>query len=146
MHAPFFFSSIQPYPPFAIAVFGFYLEFMWEGATHALLWSMPHFSCCYKPSLFKHTGGGGTSQASLFIYSSLRECPSPILWTSGRPALFALYLFFLAAFLFSLFFSLFFPLGGGQSVQGAMLIWPRVVCGSTICCLAHLVVCFSQAD
>jgi hypothetical protein len=34
-----------------------------------------------------------------------------------------------------------FSLGGGQSVQGAMLIWPRVVCGSTACCLAHLVVC-----
>jgi hypothetical protein len=26
-----------------------------------------------------------------------------------------------------------------------MLIWPRVVCGSTICLLAHLVVCISQA-
>jgi hypothetical protein len=34
-----------------------------------------------------------------------------------------------------------FSLGGGQSVQGAMLIWLRVVCGSTMCCLAHLVVC-----
>jgi hypothetical protein len=44
--------------------------------------------------------------------------------------------------LFSLFF---FSLGGGWSVQGSMLIWPRVVCGSTTCCLAHLVVCFSQA-
>jgi hypothetical protein len=38
-----------------------------------------------------------------------------------------------------------FTLGGGQSVQGAMLIWPRVVCGNTTCCLAHLVVCFSRA-
>jgi hypothetical protein len=34
-----------------------------------------------------------------------------------------------------------FSLGGGQSAQGAMLIWPRVVCGSTTCCLGHLVVC-----
>jgi hypothetical protein len=34
--------------------------------------------------------------------------------------------------------SLFFPCGG-QSVQGAMLIWPRVVCGSTAYCLAHFV-------
>jgi hypothetical protein len=33
----------------------------------------------------------------------------------------------------------FFP-GGGWSVQGAMLIWPRVVCGSTTYQLAHLVV------
>jgi hypothetical protein len=36
---------------------------------------------------------------------------------------------------------LFFSLGGGQSVQGAMLIWPRVVCGSIVYHLAHLVVC-----
>jgi hypothetical protein len=36
---------------------------------------------------------------------------------------------------------LFFSLGGGQSVQGAMLIWPRVVCWSTVYHLAHLVVC-----
>jgi hypothetical protein len=34
-----------------------------------------------------------------------------------------------------------FSLGGGWSVQGAMLIWPRVVCGSTVYRLAHLV-CF----
>jgi hypothetical protein len=44
----------------------------------------------------------------------------------------------------SVCFSL-FSLGGGQSVQGAMLIWPRVICGSTMCCLAHLVICISQA-
>jgi hypothetical protein len=42
------------------------------------------------------------------------------------------------------FFSL-FSLGGSQSVQGAMLICSRVVCGSTMCHLAHLVVYFSQA-
>jgi hypothetical protein len=34
------------------------------------------------------------------------------------------------------FFSVFS--GGGRSVQGAMLSWPRVVCGSTMYCLAHL--------
>jgi hypothetical protein len=32
-----------------------------------------------------------------------------------------------------------FPLGGGRSVQGAMLIWPRDVCGSTANRLDHLV-------
>jgi hypothetical protein len=36
---------------------------------------------------------------------------------------------------------LFFSLGGDRSVQGAMLIWPRVFCGSTMYHLAHLVVC-----
>jgi hypothetical protein len=33
-----------------------------------------------------------------------------------------------------------FSLGRGRSVQGAMLIWPRVVCGSNACRLAHLVI------
>jgi hypothetical protein len=37
--------------------------------------------------------------------------------------------------------SLFSP-GGGWSVQGAMLIWPRVFCGSTVYRLAHLVCVF----
>jgi hypothetical protein len=35
---------------------------------------------------------------------------------------------------------LFFSLGGGWSVQGAMLIWPKIVCGSTVYHLVHLVV------
>jgi hypothetical protein len=43
------------------------------------------------------------------------------------------------------FFS-FFPGWGGQCFQRAILICPRVACGSTMCRLAHLVVCFSQAE
>jgi hypothetical protein len=77
------------------------------------------------------------SPAGLFIYSSMRDFPSPPLRCSGRPALFAMCLFCCYCLLFWVFFSL----GGGRSVQGAMLIWPRVVCGSTTCRLAHLVVC-----
>jgi hypothetical protein len=50
------------------------------------------------------------------------------------------YLFLLLLLIIQVFFSL-FSLGGGRSVQGAMLIWSRVVCGSTTCHLAHLVVC-----
>jgi hypothetical protein len=46
--------------------------------------------------------------------------------------------FFVIAY-YSVFF-FFFSLGGGWSVQGAMLIWTRIVCGSTVCCLSHLVV------
>jgi hypothetical protein len=46
---------------------------------------------------------------------------------------------FLLLLLIIQFFFL-FSLGRGRSVQGAMLIWPRVVCGSTVYCLAHLVV------
>jgi hypothetical protein len=40
---------------------------------------------------------------------------------------------------------LFFPWVGGQSVQGAMLVWPRVVCESTTYRLAHLWSMSSQA-
>jgi hypothetical protein len=43
------------------------------------------------------------------------------------------------------FLSLFF-LGGSQSIQGAMLIWPKVCCKSTTCRLPHLEVCISQAS
>jgi hypothetical protein len=63
-----------------------------------------------------------------------------LLWCSGRAALFATCLFcYWLLFSFS-----FFP-GWGQSVQGAMLIWPRVVCGSTACCLLTLWSVTSQA-
>jgi hypothetical protein len=55
----------------------------------------------------------------------------------GNPALFAMCLFCCYWLLFSFSFSL----GMGQSVQGAMLIWSRVVCESTTCHLAHLMVC-----
>jgi hypothetical protein len=64
----------------------------------------------------------------------------PLLQFSGHPALFAMCLFCCYCLLFSFLFPL-FSLGGSRSLQGAMLIWPRVVCGSAAYCLAHLVVC-----
>jgi hypothetical protein len=54
----------------------------------------------------------------------VREFPSPTFWNSRCPTLFVMCLFCCYCLLFS--FS-FFSLGGGQSVQGAMLIWPRIV-------------------
>jgi hypothetical protein len=45
-------------------------------------------------------------------------------------------------FLFLITQFLFFPWVRGRSVQGAMLIWPRVVCGSTVYHLAPLVCVF----
>jgi hypothetical protein len=61
--------------------------------------------------------------------------PCPPLQCSGHPTLFAtcLYCYYCLVLSFS------FSPGVGQSVQGAMLIWPGVVCGSTTYCLAHLV-------
>jgi hypothetical protein len=99
---------------------------------------------CSKLSCSRVAGWGPPlllSPAGLFIYSSMRDCPSPPFSAQGAPPS-LLHVFLLL--LFIQFFSL-FSLGGGQSVQGAMLIWPRVVHGSTVCCLAHLVVCFSRA-
>jgi hypothetical protein len=64
--------------------------------------------------------------------------PLPPFSAQGAPPS-LLHVFFIVVVYYSVFFS-FFP-GWGRSVQGAVLIWPRVVCGSTTCCLAHLVVC-----
>jgi hypothetical protein len=106
-----------------------------------LLWSFPHTTtftnfptpCCW-------AGAATPAFSGQLVYLQFCEgFPDPPLWCSGRPTLFATCVFCCCC-LFSLFFSL-FSLGGGWSVQGAMLIWPRVVCGSTACCLAHLVVC-----
>jgi hypothetical protein len=60
---------------------------------------------------------------SLFIHSSSGAYPSPTLWSSGSPPS-LLNVFFLLAtcLLFRLFFPL-FSLGGGHSVQGAMLVY-----------------------
>jgi hypothetical protein len=53
-----------------------------------------------------------------FPQSSALRAPHPL----SRVSL--LFLLFITQFLF-------FSPGGGQSVQGAMLLWPRLVCGST---------------
>jgi hypothetical protein len=79
----------------------------------------------------------GSGDSSVYVYLRLRA-PHPL---CNVLCLFFLLLLFIQ---FGFFFS--FSLGGGQSVQGAMLIWTRVVCGSTMCHLAHLVVCFSRAS
>jgi hypothetical protein len=81
---------------------------------------------------------------SCFLQPACEGFPLPHLRHSGHPALFATCLFY-CCLLFSWVFSL-FSLGGGWSVQGDMLIWPMVVCGSTTRCLAHPVICFSQAS
>jgi hypothetical protein len=63
------------------------------------------------------------------VYLQSREgFPSLNLRRSVRPTLFPACFIVLIAY-YSVF--LFFPLDGGQSVQGAMLLWPRLVCGST---------------
>jgi hypothetical protein len=79
------------------------------------------------------------SPAGLFIYISVREFPSPPpVLIAPRP------LCYVSILLLLLIIQIFsFSLSGGRSVQEAMLIWPRVVFGSTTCRLAHLVVKWS---
>jgi hypothetical protein len=67
--------------------------------------------------------------------------PSPLFSTQGAPpSLLCVFYVVTAYYSVSLF-----SLGGGRFVQGAMLIWLRVVCGSTAYRLAHLWSVSSQA-
>jgi hypothetical protein len=74
----------------------------------------------------------------LFIYSPRKGSLPPIFGAQGAPPSFPCVFITLIAY-YSV--SPFSP-GGGQSVQGAMLLWPRDVCGSTVYHLAHLVCVF----
>jgi hypothetical protein len=76
-----------------------------------------------------------SSPPGLFIYSSGKDSPPPLFRDQGAPpSLPRVFIVLIAYYSVSLFST-----GGGWSVQGAMLIWPRVVCGSTVYRLAHLV-------
>jgi hypothetical protein len=97
---------------------------LWKFPPTAAFTSFPAPDCC------------ACSAAPAFSSQFVRDLPSPPLWCSGCATLFAACLFCCYCLLFN--FS-FFP-GWGRSVQGAMLIWPRIVCGSTAYHLAHLVV------
>jgi hypothetical protein len=64
----------------------------------------------------------------LFIYSSRKDSLPPIFGTQCTPPSFPhVFIVLIAYYSVSLF-----SLGGGWSVQGAMLLWPRVVCGNTM--------------
>jgi hypothetical protein len=99
-----------------------------------LRWSMLNVSHCHKPSPPKVCWQGSPnppSLAGLFIYSSQGTPPHP---TTCLFQFFIIQLFCVCV------------CGTGQSVQGAMLVYPRSGCGDTVCNLfAHLLVCVSQA-
>jgi hypothetical protein len=76
------------------------------------------------------------ARPGLFIYSSGSDSPPSLFGAQGTPpSLLCVFIVLIAYYSVSLF-----SLGGGWSVQGAMLIWPRVVFGSIVYHLAHLVV------
>jgi hypothetical protein len=92
-----------------------------------LQWS--HF---YKLSHSNIAAGGFSllpSQAGLFIYSSVRGCPSPPLWRSGHPALFVMCLFLLFLFIIQLVFFLFFPWVGVSLSRGLCWSGPGLFVG-----------------
>jgi hypothetical protein len=101
-----------------------------EFSSLATLTSFPIPGCWARA-----TASPSLARPSLYIYISVRDS-SPSLLALRVPTLFAMCLFCS----YCLFSVSLFSLGGGRSVQGAMLIWPRVVCGSTTCHLAHLMV------
>jgi hypothetical protein len=109
-----------------------FLPLLWSFPPTATFTSFPTLGCWRVPLLLPSPDG-------LFIYSSMRDFPSLPSLALRAPCPLC-YVPFLLLLLIIQFFFL-FSLGGGQSLQGAMLIWPRVVCGSTVCCLAHLVFC-----
>jgi hypothetical protein len=66
-----------------------------------------------------------------FPQSSVLRAPHPLSHLS------LLFLLLITQFLF-------FPPGGGQSVKGAMLLWPRLICGSTTVPRSSPCLCFPK--
>jgi hypothetical protein len=123
-----------------------YLQFTWEvGLPH----SPVEFSFHHHFYKLSHSWLLGRGRHSCLLCLA---CLFIVLWGVAPPLSSALrapcplcYVSFFVVVYYSVCFFFSFSLGGGQPVQGAMLIWPRVVCGSTACRLAHLVVCFCRA-
>jgi hypothetical protein len=111
-----------------------YLQVTWEVGLPPC--PVEFFSHCHFYKL-SHSWLLGVCHLSCFLQLACCEgFPLPPLQRSGHPALFAMCLFVVIAY-YSVFF--FFPWVGSVFPE-AMLILPRVVCGSTECRLAHLVV------
>jgi hypothetical protein len=74
-------------------------------------------------------------------------CSSPFLRCAQSIPPSLLHVLFSSLFIIQFFVLFCFVLwSGGRSIQGAMLVYPRGGCGSTMCHLfAHLLVCVSQA-
>jgi hypothetical protein len=98
--------------------------FLWSFPPSATLTSFPTPGCW---SCYPAPAGAFPAWPSLFIYSSGKDSlPRPFSTQCTSPSFPSVFIVLTAYYSFYLF-----SLGGGQSVQGAMLIWPRVVCGST---------------
>jgi hypothetical protein len=117
-HAPFVSSSIQPYPPVAIAVL-FYLEFAWGGGLPPLQWSLPHDSSCSKLSLLLGCWAGAATPAFsgqlVYLQFPWRCAPLPLCKAQGTRPLCNVSFLFSCLFIIQFFF--FFP-GRGSVYPG----------------------------
>jgi hypothetical protein len=109
-----------------------YLQFTWEvGLPPALLWSFPptaaFTSFCAPDCWLCAAAPAFSSQLVYLQFCEGFPLPLPLELRVSRPLCYVSFLLLLLIIQF--FFC--FPWVGGWSVQGAMLIWPRVVCGST---------------
>jgi hypothetical protein len=118
-----------------------YLQITWEVGvppSPVEFTSLCHshkLSCSWSWVHAPASAGASLARPSLFIYSLGKDSPPPLFGAQGTPpSLLCVFIVLIAYYSVSLSSP-----GGGWSVQGAMLIWPRVVCGSTVYCLAHLV-------
>jgi hypothetical protein len=109
-----------------------------------LLGAMPPLQVFPFPSTLREVTLHQLSQAGLlggaaapaFPGQLVRDSPAPPprLRCSESPPPSLLHVFFVVIAYYSVSV---FSLGGGRSVQGAILIWPKFVCGSTMYRLAH---------
>jgi hypothetical protein len=124
-----------------------YLQFTWRSATLPLPGEACHALVAVTSFPLSKVAGQVPlllpSPAGLFEWAV--PLPHSLDLMVPHPLCYCLFYFFQLLVYYSVCFFLFFSLSGGQSLQGTMLIWPRVVCGSTVCRLAHLEVCFFQA-
>jgi hypothetical protein len=101
-----------------------------------LLWSFPPSTTLTSfpsPGCWVHIPApAGASSARPAYLQSLEGFPSPIFSTQcAQPSFLCVFIVLIAYYSVSLF-----SLGGGCSVQGVMLLWPRVVCGSIVVLLS----------
>jgi hypothetical protein len=101
-----------------------FLPLLWSFPPSTTLTSFPTLGCWARTPA--PTRASPARPACLFTVLGRIPFPQSSALSAPHPLCSVSLLFLL---LISQF--LFFSLGGGRSVQGAMLLWPRLVCGST---------------
>jgi hypothetical protein len=122
------------------------LQLTWEEGLPPLLWSFSPSTTLTSfpaPGCWAHTPAptkASPACPSLFIYSSGKDSLHPIFGAQCNPPSFpCVFIVLIAYYSVSLI-----SLSGDRSVQGAMLIWPKVVCGSTAVLLSSSCLCFPK--